>query len=724
MNPYVVLIADSLVIVLSLILGTSVLARNHKQKINILFGLISIAFAVWSICLLFYEFTLIYDHEFWIKATFIAVSSLVILTLAFSFIYPRTVLKQWRRLAWLFSSLFIMFTGWMLYFTDYWIVGVVETHDRGIQTILGLGYKLWLVPMWLGFVWALINFYYNYRHSIGLYRAQLKYLFLGFALWGLGVNIPDVIMPLLFGTTEYFSISPVSSLFFSLAVGYVILKHRMMDIRLVIARSLAYFLLTLTVLVLSAFSLFAISSWIFPNQSIYGDQLIISAVVSLIIAYILQPLRYWLEKKTEHIFFKENYDPEIVLNSISKILSSTINLHMLADKVLEVIKNNLYFEYCHLVLLRDSDQPAIEQIIGSNSKDYTGVYKDLPLNRLMAKNRDIWIFDDIDESPLKLYMRDNNIGALAQLKAKNQIVGLLVCGNKKNGAMYLENDIRVLSITGPQMAISIENARQFEEIQQFSERLKQKVKEATEQLSQANERLKELDKRKNEFINVAAHELRAPLTAVKGYLSMIAEGDAGKIPHQMEEFIQGALDGAEREVRLVNNMLNVSRIEEGRLVYQMGKVDLAKVVKDTFEEFMKNAQDKQLEYTLDIQKSIKDSVWVDQDRIHEVVANLISNALKYTDKGQVKVTLTNIEDKVRFEVNDTGLGMTPDEVKQLFAKFYRANSSAGKVLGTGLGLYITKLLIEKFDGTIGVDSEVEKGSRFWFELPISGKSTK
>lgn len=243
--------------------------------------------------------------------------------------------------------------------------------------------------------------------------------------------------------------------------------------------------------------------------------------------------------------------------------------------------------------------------------------------------------------------------------------------------------------------------------------------ELRSKLEDFNQKLKNLDLRKDEFISVAAHDLRAPLTAVKGYLSMIMEGDAGKIPKKTEEFLAGALEGAEREIRLVNNMLDISRIEEGRITFVMGNVHLIDLVTEKYHEFKSTAISKDLKISLFIEKDILDLVYVDKDRIHEVVINLLSNAIKYTDEGEIKIVVGNSSsDMIKVSVRDSGRGMTEEERNKMFSKFYRAQSSAGQVLGTGLGLYITKLLIEKFNGTIGVESELGKGSEFWFELPI------
>jgi signal transduction histidine kinase len=240
-----------------------------------------------------------------------------------------------------------------------------------------------------------------------------------------------------------------------------------------------------------------------------------------------------------------------------------------------------------------------------------------------------------------------------------------------------------------------------------------------EEMEGLTQKLRAIDQQKDEFISMAAHELRAPMTAIKGYLSMVMEGDTGDIPEKARGFLADANSINERLIRLVNNMLNVSRIEEGRMVYQVEMENLSNVVRSVFAQFRPEAERKGLKYTLDIPTSIKDKVRVDPDRIHEVVANMISNAVKYTDSGYVKVRLKQPDEKtVRCEVQDTGPGISGEEQKKLFQKFHRVESNVGKTTGTGLGLYICKLLVQKFNGEIGVNSKVDKGSTFWFELPL------
>lgn len=252
-----------------------------------------------------------------------------------------------------------------------------------------------------------------------------------------------------------------------------------------------------------------------------------------------------------------------------------------------------------------------------------------------------------------------------------------------------------------------------------TDKLKAQLKDTKDKLKKTEKTLKELEEHKDEFISMAAHELRAPMTAIKGFISMVIEGGAGDIPEKARGFLSDASAITERVIRLVNNMVNVSRIEEGRMVYQMESVRLSRLIQMAFNQFKVEAQRKGLDLILDIPREVKDEVVADPDRILDVLGNLVSNAVKYTNHGSVVVKTIQPDNlKVRLEVVDTGPGISEKEKSKLFKKFYRVESHVGKTIGTGLGLYISKLLIKQFNGQMGVESEVGKGSTFWFELPL------
>lgn len=240
-----------------------------------------------------------------------------------------------------------------------------------------------------------------------------------------------------------------------------------------------------------------------------------------------------------------------------------------------------------------------------------------------------------------------------------------------------------------------------------------------------NKRLRRLYQQRDEFISMAAHELRAPMTAIKGYLSMLLDGDAGELNEKAKGYLIDANAISERIIRLINNMLNVSRIEEGRATYRMKRVNIRKIAEKVFELSRFEAERKKLKFTFNASKNINDLVFVDPDRLFEVIDNFVSNAVKYTNSGSVTMKVLKPEkNKVRIEITDTGPGISQDEQKRLFRKFYRVRSTVGKTIGTGLGLYISKLLVERFDGIVGLASEVNKGSTFWFDLPTEKKKMK
>jgi len=242
------------------------------------------------------------------------------------------------------------------------------------------------------------------------------------------------------------------------------------------------------------------------------------------------------------------------------------------------------------------------------------------------------------------------------------------------------------------------------------------------ELEELTKKLQAMDKQKDEFISMVAHELRAPMTAIRGYVSMLLDGDAGELSDTAREYLTDANSVTERLVRLVNNMLNVGRIEEGRMIFKKEVAKLSDVAHQIWVSFKFEAQRKKLEFGLNIPENIKDTVYVDVDKLNEVLGNLVSNAVKYTDKGRIDINLKQpSQDLIRVEVIDTGPGISQEEQSKLFQKFYRVESAVGKTIGTGLGLYISQLLIGKFGGTIGLESKTGKGSNFWFELPVVGK---
>lgn len=238
------------------------------------------------------------------------------------------------------------------------------------------------------------------------------------------------------------------------------------------------------------------------------------------------------------------------------------------------------------------------------------------------------------------------------------------------------------------------------------------------------QKIKEIDKMKDEFISMASHELRTPITVIKDYLEEIIDGSFGQINKEIKEPLQIVLASSNRLSELVEDLLNVSRIEQGRIKLNLVPVDVVPFIKNIVDQMRIHAEKKGLKliYQVPSEKNIKTPpILADQDRLKQVLINLIGNSIKYTPKGEVIVSVKYlIQDKsLEIKVSDTGIGMSAKDQEKLFGKFYRIrNKKTADIQGTGLGLWITKQLVEMMSGKILVSSIEGKGSEFSLYFPI------
>jgi signal transduction histidine kinase len=319
-------------------------------------------------------------------------------------------------------------------------------------------------------------------------------------------------------------------------------------------------------------------------------------------------------------------------------------------------------------------------------------------------------------------MRRDNIAIILPLQTEHQLKGAVLLGDKQSGDLYTKQDIQVLEILGPELAVAIENAHSYQQVQEFNKTLQENIDKATQQLKSANEQLsrknhqlEQLDKLKDEFISVTSHELRTPLTAIRGYLWMVMNN---RKDASTKLYLDRAYISSERLIALVNDTLDISRIESGRVQLNPEPTKLPALAKLVAQELEPRAVERHQQLIVK-QDSHLPAVDCDADKIHQVLTNLVGNALKFTpEKGKITVHFYTDKHMVVAAVSDTGPGVSPADQKKLFQKFSRLESTIG-VPGTGLGLYLCQQIIELSKGKIWMDSQVGQGSTFFFSLPIS-----
>jgi signal transduction histidine kinase len=258
-----------------------------------------------------------------------------------------------------------------------------------------------------------------------------------------------------------------------------------------------------------------------------------------------------------------------------------------------------------------------------------------------------------------------------------------------------------------------------------NKKLDAQIQQLIDDSKQTEFKLRKLDQLKDDFVSMASHELRTPMTAIKSFLWMVLVGKAGPISDKLKHYIQRSFDSTERLIKLINDMLDVSKIESGRVLLELQKVDLIELVDDVVETMTPRA--KELNISLKIDKdTIKNqkNLWVvaDPDKVKEVLFNFIGNSLKFTpEKGDVNIGFNLDKTHITIYVKDTGVGLSEGNHDHLFEKFvllkgsYRVNHDGDQ--GTGLGLYICKSIVKLHQGRIWAHSDgVDKGSTFYFTL--------
>ena len=268
------------------------------------------------------------------------------------------------------------------------------------------------------------------------------------------------------------------------------------------------------------------------------------------------------------------------------------------------------------------------------------------------------------------------------------------------------------------------NAILYEKVQKHAKELEQRVEERTKELNEAVLHLKDLDKLKSIFLASMSHELRTPLNSIIGFTGIMLMGLSGELNNEQKKQLEKVKNSASHLLNLINDILDISKIEAGKVDVYTEKINLRNIIKGVVDTVSPMTKEKNLEINYSLPKNIE--LESDERRLKQVLMNLVSNAVKYTEKGSVNITANVLKGgKVKIKVTDTGIGVSKEEMRKLFQPFQQIDSSLTKEqAGTGLGLYLSKKLITLLGGSIAVKSEHRKGSEFSFVHPLKYKEKK
>jgi len=321
------------------------------------------------------------------------------------------------------------------------------------------------------------------------------------------------------------------------------------------------------------------------------------------------------------------------------------------------------------------------------------------------------------------FMQENSIGLLAPLKRENITNGLLLISSLKE-EIFSDKDIQLTESLANNSSVAISRALLYMETRNFATELEHKVELRTQELQTANEKLgnlveelKRLDAAKSEFISIASHQLRTPISIIRGYTTMMTDGDFGNINEEQAMIVNRIQQGAVQLSTIVDDILNASRIEQGRLVITPESFDIVQSISQIVADLQQKAAGKNISVVFKNPPKKGVILSADKGKIYEVIMNIIDNGVNYTQEGGITVSLKEEAKSIMIEVKDTGIGIPKEAQDKIFQRFSRLeNAKKVRPDGTGIGLYIAKTIVDAHGGKIWFESIEGKGTTFFIQL--------
>jgi signal transduction histidine kinase/Sec-independent protein translocase protein TatA len=416
----------------------------------------------------------------------------------------------------------------------------------------------------------------------------------------------------------------------------------------------------------------------------------------------------------------------VTLQELTRRISTTLDEEEIFHKIEEKHIIDLGFDKA-LAWRKTDDDWQVRLAVGYTREEAQKVLnlflaQPLILERIMGHNKVLASVDDertSKEMPRLLALMSLASFVAAPIQQKNGPAGILVLGSESTYTQVTEGDKDLAYILAVQIGQAIENAKLFEESWHAQQELEHKVQQRTRELSAALEEIKLISKRKSDFISAVSHELRTPLTSIKGYASIVAAGKLGALPDAARERIEKINKHSDALTDLINNLLDISRIESGRVEMKIESLDARVMAEGIADMLAPPMKERGLEMRLEVPQGLP-HILADRIQIERVFINLVGNALKFTPAGG-SITIKaqpEPEGMVTISVADTGIGISEKDLAKVFEEFYRVDNEMNqKVKGTGLGLSLVKYIVEAHKGRVGVTSAVGKGTCFSFSLP-------
>lgn len=433
-----------------------------------------------------------------------------------------------------------------------------------------------------------------------------------------------------------------------------------------------------------------------------------------------------LELSKTHEELDKRINGLYALQKISQDISKTLNHNEIFRRLSQEHIQEIGFQKAIIFAADASAGPRLEHQTGFSEENAGEIETEFAGKRIFnaVKERKT-TFSSISKTP-ETGQISGIIGAITRLESfvvspivrKNGFYGFILLGNPSNETPLTEGDEELVAILATQIGQALDNAELFESAYSQHQELEKKVTARTKELSDTLSELKIVSKRKTDFVSAVSHELRTPLTSIKGYASILLSEKLGELPAQIKERLGKINKHSDELTHLVNDLLDIARIESGRFEMKLEPVCLAHTAESVVDLLGVQLKEKSATVEMNFPKELS-SALADKTQIPRVFINLIGNAVKFIPPaGAIKISAFESAEAIQVNISDNGIGMSPEDAGRIFEEFYRVDNTINqKVKGTGLGLTLVKNIIQAHQGKIWVESRPNQGSTFSFILP-------
>jgi signal transduction histidine kinase len=496
-----------------------------------------------------------------------------------------------------------------------------------------------------------------------------------------------------------------ANMVFALMLGTSIVRYRLFDVNVAVKKSAVYLLVwgVLTSVLVAAES-YADLDQVNPLWII----LPLGFVMTMLVSPIGQRLEEWIER----VMFSRRRGCYETLLDLSKRMGAILDFGRLMETLVHGLVRGVPLTHC-VLMIYDAQRSAFvvyreDASVGERST-VAPIRIDSRIVQWLNQTGRVLVKEEAKLNPeIAAYFEaaENELDAIkaaliVPLKIEGKLTGILLVGEKLSGDIFVDQELEVLAVLANQVAISLENARLYEE------------------LSETNAELMQASRLKSQFLASMSHELRTPLNSIIGFSKVLLNRFDGELTERQETYIRSVHNSGAHLLQLINGILDFSRIEAGKLEMIPEEVDLHELIDECIESSMPLARGKQMKVEKNVPLELP-PLSGDRTKIKQILLNLLSNAIKFTGQGRVLVSVVAEPDAVRVSVADTGIGIREDDLARLFEPFQQLDNpvvrSAG---GTGLGLAISKKFVELHGGRIWAESRENQGSTFHFTLPLT-----